>query len=60
MGNLAAKSPLHTATSLFSENWNILRGDLQTATTLLKRALGGLPGLEKQKRLVLEPRRTAI
>ena len=57
---MASKSALHTATSLFSENWNILRGDLQTATTLMKRALGGLPGLAKQRRLVLEPCRTAI
>ena len=31
MSNLASKSAPHTATSLFSENWNILRRYLRTA-----------------------------
>ena len=47
---MASKSALHTATSLFSENWNILRGDLQTATTLVKRALQATTGLNKAKK----------
>ena len=49
MSNLASKSALHTATSLFSENWNILRGDLQTATSR-KESTAKTTGLSKAKK----------
>ena len=50
MSNLASKSVPQTATSIFSENWNILRGDLRTATTLVKKALGATTRLSKAKK----------